>query len=146
MKGFLTPQINTRELANWAQTELSKLPQYVPLTKHYFADGMYCREVFRHAGVILVGKVHKKEHFYIVASGCVKMTTDTGIEVVRAPRVMVSKPGTKRIVASLEDSVCITVHRTDKTDIEEIEAELVEEDPSSMYGPGNIPKFLEDKT
>ena len=44
------------------QAELSKLPQYEPQTKHYFHGGMYCREVFRHAGVLVVGAVHKKEH------------------------------------------------------------------------------------
>jgi len=45
------------------QVELSKLPQYEPETKHYFHGGMYCREVFRHAGVLVVGAVHKKSIF-----------------------------------------------------------------------------------
>lgn len=42
------------------QAEVLKLPQIQLETKHYFADGMYAREVFRPAGCVIVGRVHKK--------------------------------------------------------------------------------------
>jgi quercetin dioxygenase-like cupin family protein len=129
----------------WVQKEVSKLPQYEPVTSHYFADGMYCRVVYREAGVITVGKVHKKEHFYMVIAGAIRVTTDDGVKDLHAPAVLVCSPGTKRIVVSLDDSVCVTVHRTDKRDIEEIEREITEDDPDSMYGPGNILKPLLEK-
>ena len=35
------------------------------------------------------------------------------------------------------DSIGITVHKTDKTDLDEIEAELVEYDEASMFDSGN---------
>ena len=63
-KGFdVAPQQMMRQKVETLQQELSKLPQYEPQTKHYFHGGMYCREVFRHAGVLVVGAIHKKEHF-----------------------------------------------------------------------------------
>lgn len=129
------------------QRELSKLPQYEPVTHHYFADGMYCREVMREAGTLVVGAVHKKEHFYVVASGTVSITDGMGDATeVTGPKVLVSKPGTKRAVYAHTDSVCITVHKTDKTDLAEVEADLVEADPTSSYLTGNALKLIESES
>jgi quercetin dioxygenase-like cupin family protein len=94
---------------------------------------MYARVVPRPAGTLIVGKVHRREHFYIVTKGRVQI----GHEVYEAGAVIISQPGTKRAVYALEDSICMTVHRTDKTDLAEIEAELVEPDESSPFGIGN---------
>ena len=76
-KGFqVAPSM--RRSVEQLQEDISKLPQYQPETKHYFHAGMYCREVFRHAGVLVVGKVHKKEHFYLIVSGTVMITDGEG--------------------------------------------------------------------
>lgn len=118
----------TREQVQRLQAEMAKLPQVELPTEHYFADGMYCRAVFRPAGTLIVGKVHRKEHLYIVASGTVKVTTEDGLKEITGPRVIVSQPGTKRAVLAVTDATCMTVHRTDSRDVEEIERELVEDE------------------
>lgn len=130
----------TREKVERLQAELSKLPQYEPATKHYFHGGMYCREVYRDAGVLVVGKVHKKEHFYLIVSGRVKITGDSEVVDAGPGTLFLSRPGTKRAVLSLEPTVCMTFHRTDAKTVEEAELELVETDDNSMYLPGNVPK------
>lgn len=122
------------------QEEVSKLPQYQPQTKHYFHGGMYCREVFRHAGVLVVGAVHKKEHFYLIVSGTVAITTDDGVQRVTGPHLFQSKPGTKRAVYAETDALCMTFHALAATTVEEAEAELVEAEPENMYSPGNLVK------
>jgi hypothetical protein len=120
------------------------LPQFQPETLHYFADGMYLRWVFRPKGALVVGKVHKKQHFYLVIQGAVEVAGGPNGPVrLVAPALVISEPGTKRAVYALEDTVCITVHRTNATDIDEIEAELVEDDPKSMYLSGNRLPALE---
>ena len=119
------------------EDEVRKMDQVELPTVHYFADGMYARELFRPAGTILVGKVHKREHFYIVTKGCVRVFMGDGARTYAAPSVIVSKPGTKRAVYALEDSVCMTVHRTDKTDLDEIEKELIEDDPKALFDARN---------
>ena len=119
------------------QSVLVQMPQYEPVTEHYFHGGMYCRKVFRHADVTVVGKVHKKEHFYLVVSGTVAVTTDDGVQVITGPHLLCSKPGTKRAVYSVTDAVCMTFHRTDSTTVEDAEEELVEHDPASMFTIGN---------
>lgn len=126
------------------QRAMLDLPQCALDTTHYFADGMYCRVVARAAGVLIVGKVHRREHFYMVVKGAVAVIQD-GAErrVYEAPSIIVSRPGTKRAVIALEDSVCLTVHRTDLTDLAEIEAELIEPDETALFDSGNRVKSLE---
>ncbi len=121
------------------QAEMVKMPQCVEhVTRHYFADGMYCRELWRPAGCLIVGKVHRKEHFYIVARGEVTVTWDgRAPERVVGPKVFVSPVGTKRAVLAHTDATCITVHRCSERDLEKIERELVEDDPHSPFQVGN---------
>lgn len=121
------------------QAEVAKLPQYEPRTRHYFHGGMYCREVWRDAGVLVIGAVHRKEHFYLIVSGRVRVER----QEYGPGSLILSKPGTKRAVLSLEPTLCMTFHRTDATTVEDAERELVEPDPDSMYAAGNVPKLQE---
>ena len=119
------------------QNAILQMPQYEPETKHTFHAGMYCREVWRPAGVLVVGKIHKKEHFYLIVSGTVAITTDEGVKSVTGPHLLCSKPGTKRAVYAETDALCMTFHVVDATTIEDAEQELVEEDDASMFTLGN---------
>jgi len=116
---------------------MAKLPQIELVTRHFWADGMYLREVARPAGTTVVGKIHRREHFYLVIKGEVTVVGDGVRERVIAPAIFVSKPGTKRAVYAHVDSVCITVHRTDKKDLDEIERELIEEDATALFDARN---------
>ncbi len=140
-KGFL-PELsfNLRDKVEILQIEVSKLPQYEPKTKHTFHAGMYCREVWRAAGVLVVGKVHKKEHFYLIVSGTVAITTDDGVQSITGPHLLCSKPGTKRAVYAETDALCMTFHVVNAKTVEDAESELVETDPNDMYAIGNIVK------
>lgn len=119
------------------QDEISKYPQYEPPTEHVFHGGMYCRQVWRPAGCLIVGKVHKKEHFYMIVSGTVKVTTDDGVQTITGPMLLCSNPGTKRAVYAETDALCMTFHRVESNTVEEVESELVEDDPNSMFTIGN---------
>jgi hypothetical protein len=120
------PNMPTREAIVRLQRHMEQMPQVELPTEHYFADGMYCRVLFRPAGTLIVGKVHRKEHFYVVCSGTIKVTTDDGVQEITGPKVIVSSPGTKRAVLALTDATCLTVHRTESRDVEEIEREIIE--------------------
>lgn len=136
-KGF-APVVSMRQKVDRIQEELSKLPQYEPKTKHYFHAGMYCREVWRKADVLIVGKVHKREHFYLIVSGTVCISDGIGEpQRFTGPHLIESAPGTKRAVYAETDVLCMTFHRTDARTVEAAEAELVEEDEASMFTAGN---------
>jgi len=137
-KGFeVAPAVSMVDKVKALQVELSKLPQYEPETKHYFHGGMYCREVFRHAGVLVVGAVHKKEHFYLIVSGTVAITMDDTVQEVTGPHLFLSKPGTKRAVYAMTDALCMTFHAIEAKTVEEAETELVEAELDNMYSFGN---------
>jgi hypothetical protein len=130
-------QVDMRAKVEALQAELCKLPQYEPITRHTFHGGMYCREVFREAGILIVGKVHKKEHFYLIVGGTVAITTDDGVQLITGPHLLCSKPGTKRAVYAETDALCMTFHRVESDNVEDTETELVEDAPDSVYGIGN---------
>jgi hypothetical protein len=138
-KGFEIAPLKNRVLA--LQVEVSKHEQYEPPTEHIFHGGMYCRQVWRPAGCLIIGKVHKKEHFYMIVSGTIKITTDDGMQTITGPMLLCSKPGTKRAVYAETDALCMTFHRVNSNTIEEAEDELVEHDPNSMFSIGNKVKF-----
>lgn len=140
-QGFLlSAPFDLRNRVEALQAELCKLPQYEPETKHTFHAGMYCREVWRQAGVLVVGKVHKKEHFYLIVSGTVAITTDDGVQSITGPQLLCSTPGTKRAVYAETDALCMTFHVVNARTVEDAEIELVESDPNDMYIVGNIVK------
>jgi hypothetical protein len=133
----LTANVPSREQIINLQNELIKLPQAEPITEHYFSDGMYCRKVWRCAGTLVVGKVHKKDHFFMCAAGEIIAWTEKGMKTLKAGDIIESKPGTKRVTFAVTDAIGITVHKTDKTDLDEIEKECVEEEEASMFDSGN---------
>jgi hypothetical protein len=135
-------RLEMRRAVKRLQTEIAKFPQAVLDTEHFFADGMYCRVLPRPAGTLIVGKVHRKEHFYVVCSGTVRVTTDEGVKDVTGPQVIVSRPGAKRAVLALTDATCLTVHRTQSMDLDEIESELIEPDATALFDSRNQPKAL----
>ena len=94
--------------------------------KHYHAAGLYARELLIPAGVVLTGKVHKAEHFSMLMQGEIFVWTEQGMQRLKAPHILHCLPGTKRVGYAITDTRWVTVHATDKTDVAELEAELVE--------------------
>ena len=133
----INPKVPTREEIQKLQDLMVTMPQVELETEHYFSEGMYCRKVFRKAGTVIVGKVHKKDHFFMCAMGEIVAWTENGMKTLKPGDIIESKPGTKRVTLAMVDSIGITVHKTDKTDLDEIEAELVEYDEASMFDSGN---------
>jgi hypothetical protein len=136
--------VPTRDMIDRLQREMIQYPQAELKTEHYFSQGMYCRKVVRPAGTLIVGKVHKKDHFFLCAAGEIIAWTENGMKHLVAGDVVESKPGTKRVTYALCDAVGITVHKTENTDLDEIEKELIEPDDLAMFDSRNKLKPLED--
>jgi quercetin dioxygenase-like cupin family protein len=131
------PEFVSREQVERLQTEMSAMPQAELTTEHCFSQGMYMRKVFRPAGTLIVGKVHKEPHFFLCAKGEIIAWTEHGMKRLQAGDVVESKRGTKRVTLAVTDAIGITIHRTDKTDLDEIEAELIEPDITALFDANN---------
>ena len=139
----ITTIVPTANQINRLQEEISKLPQVEDMvTDHFFADGMYSRRVFRKAGTLIIGKVHKKDHFFICTKGEIIAWTEKGMKKLSAGDIIECKQGTKRVTLATMDSIGTTVHKTDKTDLDEIEAELIEPDETALFDSSNKLKSI----
>jgi hypothetical protein len=112
------------------QKVLDMMPQadLDPGLKHTFSEGAYARELLLPAGSLVVGKVHIHAHLNIVSRGLCKVWTTEGEKIIDArvnPVTFVSEPGTKRVVYTEEDTYWTTVHLTEKTNLKEIEDEII---------------------
>jgi hypothetical protein len=106
-------------------------------TEHLFCDGVYVRTMTCVAETLVVGKVHKRDHVIMLLSGRVTVSDENGPRELVAPTIMKCEAGTQRALFFHEPSVWVNVHRTDQTDIEAVEDELVVADPDSPFLPGN---------
>ena len=103
---------------------------------HRFADGCYLREIFMPQGARVIGKIHATEHFNILLTGRVTVITAEGSQEITAPYTFVSKSGVQKVVIIHEDCLWQTVHVTDKTNIDEIDEEIIVEDYDQLLNDG----------
>jgi quercetin dioxygenase-like cupin family protein len=114
------------------------LPQVVMPTKHFLVDGMYLRQILIPAGTAFVGRKHRKMHYFMVLRGGAWVTGDDEKPHNLQPgMVLLCKPGAQRVGVTYEDTIFVTVHRTEETLLKNIEDDCVEFDSTSRYGVGN---------
>jgi len=152
MNNLILNNVPTREHIERLQMEMSAMPQAelqlaadAMQTEHYFHAGMYARKLTRPAGTLIVGKVHKQDHYFLCAKGEIIAWTEGGMKHLYAGDVIESKPGTKRVTLAVTDAIGITFHKTDKTDLDEIEKDLIESDDLALFDYSNKLKTLEIK-
>lgn len=92
--------------------------------KHYFVDGMYAREGLIPKGMVFTGRVHKFGHMCVISKGDISVLTENGIERLKGPCIIVSKPGVKRVGYAHEDTHWTNFHPTMETDVDKIEDHL----------------------
>ncbi len=100
--------------------------------KHHYATGVYGRELFIPEGQVIVSKIHRGKTFNIITEGMVSVISEMGYHTYSAPYVFVSDPFTKRVVISHMDSIWVTAHGSDKTDLQDIEEEIIAKDFSEL--------------
>lgn len=114
-----------REFVFRAEEELKKFEPRPIEARHYFAHGVYAREITIPKGTYLTGHIHKYTQINIISQGEITLLTENGEVRLRAPTTVVSPPGTKRIAYAHEETVWTTILGTHETDIEKLEDELI---------------------
>ena len=91
---------------------------------HYFAPGVYAREMWMPKGCLVTGKIHVTEHLNILSQGKVSVSNKGESILMEAPHTFVSPVGTKRAIYAHEDTTWTTIHVTGIETPEEIVAEI----------------------
>lgn len=86
------------------------IKDFEPILRHHHSDGVYAREMTIPQGMCIIGKIHKHAHINIISKGRVVVVTPTEKEELVGPCTFISKPGTKRAVYALEETIWTTIH------------------------------------
>jgi len=107
------------------EEQIKTLPPIELPVQHYFGHKSYVRQLFLPKYCVLTGKIHKFDQVNILLAGELSVLTEQGVIRIKAPYVFESKAGAKRAGFAHEDSVWLTVHGTDKINVNEIEDEVI---------------------
>ena len=109
------------------QAAVERMPQVELPLKHRFTPGMYIRTIFMPKGTLVVSKIHRTTHPFVVTRGQAAVFDEKdGVQEIKSGHIGITSPGTRRILYIREDCEWTTFHATDKTTPEEVEKEIIE--------------------
>lgn len=124
------------------QDAMTDLPQVACPVRHFFAPGLYAREMTIPQGVTAVGAVHKTKHLTTISKGRILMMTDDGVMEISAPYTAISEAGIKRAAYALEDTVMTCYHPTDETDLDKLAVQLTDCTTQQLCGGSDNKQFV----
>jgi hypothetical protein len=127
------------------ENEIAKLPQVIFPVRHYFAQGLYAREMTIPAGGILTGAIHKTEHLAVISQGTIRIFDGDQTKTLSAPLTFISQPGVKRAGFALTETVFTTFHATEERDLDKLVEELCESTAEELVGGKNNKQLLQNK-
>lgn len=125
-----TKTLPSRERIQELQKAMLEVRCPMPNAQHYFAPGMYGRTLMIPAGMRVVGKIHKHSHLMMVLRGKAEVVTEFDRTIVEAGHVSISRPGAKRVVTAIEDTMFMTVHHNPENteNLDTIEKDHIEKE------------------
>lgn len=137
-KAELTPELlqSRRDRILELEVAMKEIPEAYNMQEfnegkihHHFGTGVYGRELFIPKGNVIVSKIHRGKTFNVIAKGVISVICPhNGYNTYYGPQCFVSEPFTKRVVIAHEDTLWITSHGTHKTDLDEVEEEIIAKD------------------
>lgn len=130
-----------REKVQALEAAVSLLPQVDCPVRHYFAPGLYAREMTIPAGTVVTGAVHKTENLIVVSMGRLRIVTEDGTREVRAGDTLICQAGMKNAVVALEDSrwTNFMANPANETDTDKLTEVFTESKASELLGgPDNV--------
>tara|TARA_R110000796_G_scaffold124706_1_gene239193 strand:+ start:219 stop:671 length:453 start_codon:yes stop_codon:yes gene_type:complete len=103
-------------------------PQIEIVAVEYFCGGVYAREITIPKGTALVGEIHLKDQINVVSKGSIKVVTEDGEKIIRAPSTFISKAGVKRAGYAITDTVWTEFIATELTNEDDIRQEFIAPD------------------
>lgn len=141
-------KIRMFEALAYAAIPPEDLDDMAEVTRHDFCDGVYRREFFLPQGHWVVSKLHGHENWFLLFSGDITVYAGDGTTTrIKAPFMMKTMPGTKRIVYAHEDSMIYNFHANpdNETDPVKLEAKFIIPEEKPTLPPALARKLLENK-
>lgn len=138
------PVISMRQKVERLEKSMYGMPQAECPVRHYFAPGMYAREITIPKGVTLVGAIHKTENLCVLSKGRLELVTDEGTVVVEAPATITCKAGAKNAALALEDAVWTNFlpNPDNETDTDKLVEVFTHSKASELLGGKDNPQLL----
>lgn len=117
------------------QSEMLKQPQAQVASTFAHGGGIAAKAVLLRKGTRAVGGMHRFENMNLVTKGDISVATEAGVvryTVTDAPVLVISPPGTKRAVYAHADTYWVSLHPTEKSTVEEVEAEFIVSDETEF--------------
>lgn len=127
-------QTAMREKVLRLEATLNEQPQTDCPVRHYFAPGLYAREIRIPKGTVLVGAVHKRQNLAVLSAGRLQLVTDSGTVEISAPHTLTVMPGQKNAALALEDAVWTNFFATEETDPDKLVELLTESTAAELLG------------
>ena len=97
-------------------------PQIIIPVKHYIHGGMYAREITIPKDTVLTGDIYKFDHFDLMISGDITVSTDTGeTKRIKGYNLFNGLSGKKRAGYAHEDTTWVTFHAVTGEDGDQIQ-------------------------
>lgn len=117
------------------QAQMLTQPQVEVASVFAHGGGIAAKAVLLRAGTRAVGGMHRFENMNLVTKGDISVATEAGVvryTVTDAPILVISPPGTKRAVHAHADTYWVSLHPTEKSTAEEVEAEFIVSDEAEF--------------
>lgn len=144
-KGFeVAHKPSMRERVDALEASMLTLPQAECPVRHYFAPGLYAREMTIPAGTVVTGAVHKTENLIVVSMGRLRIVTEDGTREVQAGDTLICKAGMKNAVVALEDSrwTNFLANPDNETDVDKLVEVFTHSKASELLGGADNPQLL----
>ncbi len=134
------PAANLEEI----EGRMLALPQANCPVFHYFAPGLYVRELHMQAGTMAIGHMQKFHHLNILIKGRILMLNPDGSQKeLCAPMTFMGAPG-RKVGYVLEDIIWQNIYPTEETDIEKLEDFFIERSPTWVEANKNEKIFTSE--
>jgi len=129
---------------NQLEAYILQLPQTeYPLTHKFIPkngaldSGMYVRECVLPADTVFITEIHRTEHPFVISKGSARVwSLDTGWVMMAAPHTGITKPGTRRVISTIEETVWTTFHAINETNVDKIKGAIIL--PHIIVGKPNL--------
>lgn len=141
------PILSMRQKVDKLERAMYALPQAACPVRHYFAPGLYAREITIPKGVTVVGAVHKTDNLIVVSLGRLRVVTEDGTREVAAGETITCKAGMKNAVYAIEESrwTNFLPNPTNETDPDKLTEVFTHSKASELLGGSENKQLLAQK-